>query len=227
MRFKYKLSCVLLFSVMAGCFTCYKTSAGAVPLYKDSILQKRNLIINGIKYTVINSHCDSTSALVIKNNQGRVVFTHIEAIGIGNIKFIDFDGDDYKDIELELLVADSEQEDLVLYDPQTRKFVFAGNCPQGQHLKHTKYYYTYEDCCAGRNWDSELFYIANAKMVIIGKVVYSDGDGLAFYKFRNGKKMLFKKRMARINGDTPVLTGPHIDFDIDKYWPRNWSLYTN
>ena len=140
-------------------------------------------------------------------------------------KFVDFDGDGNKDALDERRGVDSGSQDLVLYDPKTKKFILVGNCSNAVKVKHTKYFYSYEDCCVGRNWSSDLFFISNFKKTTVAHIKYDDGYGLKFYKLSGKKKVLKEKWNVRINGDTPVTTGRHIDFDLGSYWTRNYTKY--
>lgn len=206
-------------------FYAKNSSASAfVSIKRDTILKQETAIIDGVGYTAVSSfnkrfiHYD----FCIKEKNDRIVYKNE---GIEGFKFIDFNGDGYKDIILNLLVADSGEQSLLLYDPELKKFVSAGNCSNAERIPDTKYYYTYQDCCMGREWSSNLFYIADSKIINIGYIKYSDGYGLSFFKLDGKKKILIKKRIVRINGDTPVTTGPHIDFDLGKYWAKYWHSF--
>ncbi|WP_091175929.1 hypothetical protein [Mucilaginibacter gossypii] len=205
---------------------CAKTeeSLNSAVLKKDSVLQRGTEIIDGNKYTAVNIIDNWGVKFYIKDESGKIVYTYKDG-GVVSFKFLDFNSDGYKDIVLELIAVDSGQQDLIIYDPKSKRFKLAGNCSNAREIPRTKYYYSYEDCCMGRNWSSNLFYIADSKIINIGHIKYRDGYGLSFFKL-NGKKILLKKWNVRINGDTPVTTGPHIDFDLGRYWTKHWSSFT-
>lgn len=194
---------------------------------KDSIIQRRTAIIDGTRYTAIKVLIDdSVSKFQIKDIRGKIVYTYEKGYML-SFKFRDFNGDGYKDVILELRGVDSGGQDLVIYDAKSKRFKLAGDCSNAEKIPKTKYYYTYEDCCMGRNWSSDLFYIADSKIINIGHIKYDDGDGLSFYKLDGERQTFLKKWRVRINGDTPVTTGRHIDFDLGQYWAKHWKLFSN
>jgi hypothetical protein len=195
---------------------------GSPPTQRDSIFQKEAIIINGVKYTALCSGGSGYNGITfyIKNSNNKTVFTTTNLL---NFELKDVDGDGNTDVLLERRGVDSGQQDLVLYDPKTDKFILVGNCSNANKIKNTKYYYSYEDCCMGRYWSSDLFYIYNFKIVRAGYIKYDDGDGLRFYSINDEREALLKKWHVRINGDTPITTGRYIDFDLGDYWTRNYS----
>ncbi len=200
-------------------------SFDSVCLQNDSILQTKSAIVDGEKYTafVVFNINKEKREFYIKNSEGQKVFSDYDFVE--NVQFTDFDGDGKKDVLLDRRGVDSGSQDLVLYDPKIKKFKFAGNCSNAQKIKHSKYYYTYEDCCMGRDWSSDLFFISNFKIINVGRIKYDDGEGLSFYRVNGRRKVLKKKWNVRINGDTPVTSGRHIDFDLGAYWVKNYVKY--
>lgn len=196
-------------------------------LGKDSVMQRGTLRAGKTKYEVLNIGSDDTAyrRLCIKYSNGLIAFELKPENDIAHFTFKDFNNDGYQDIVLDMMVADAGEQLLVLYEPKLKTFVFAGNCSNAEKIPNTIYFYTYQDCCVGRNWSSDLFHISSSKIINIGHIKYDDGYGLSFYKIRGKKKTLLKKRMVRINGNTPVLTGPHIDFDRGTYWARHWRTF--
>jgi hypothetical protein len=229
MNLSYKMLFVLAFlnTGHSVSYTNRKSEHVLFDIKRDSIIKSKTVIIDGTRYTAINTVDDHLGrhSFNIKNPKGQIVYTANEGAGIMDFKFVDFNGDGFKDILLDLDVADSGVQDLILYNPKSKKFVLAGNCSNANKIKNTKYFYSYQDCCAGRNWDSGLFYISNSKIIEIGHITYNDGDGLWFYKLIDRKKILIRKRLVRINGDTPITTGTHIDFDLGYYWTKHWREY--
>ena len=165
----------------------------------------------------------SLKRFCVKNNRGNVVFIDNDFVDYG--RFVDVDGDGFKDILLERSGVDSGHQDLVLYNPKTKKFILAGNCSNPNKIKHTKYLYTYDDCCMGRFFSSDLLFIDNFKIITVGHIKYDDGDGLKFYKFNGKKRIFMQKWKVRINGRTPVMMGHHIDFDLGDYWTKHYSKF--
>jgi hypothetical protein len=197
----------------------------SVRMQNDTIFQADSAIVDGEKYRAVVVFDDQRqkNAFYIKNGKGQIVF--IENDYVTYVYFVDFDGDGYKDVLLERRGVDSGTQDLLLYDHKTRKFIMVGNCSNAIRVKHTKYFYSYEDCCMGRNWDSDLFFISNFKIVNLAHIKYRDGYGLKFYKSRNEKNILKERWNVRINGDTPIASGRHIEFDLGDYWTKNYTKY--
>lgn len=189
---------------------------------RDSVRQSKTAVVNGISYTAINT---SGCKFYIKDNSGKVVYNAPADEGVVYFQFIDFNGDGNKDITVELRGVDSGAQDLIIYDLKSKTFKLAGNCSNAEKIRGTKFYYSYEDCCMGRVWSSNLFYIADSKIVDIGHIKYEDGEGLSFYKLNGKKSVLIKKWNVRINGNTPVTTGKHIDFNLDHYWKNHWHSF--
>ncbi|MFC0515342.1 hypothetical protein ACFFGT_14075 [Mucilaginibacter angelicae] len=193
----------------------------------DSVIQRETVIVDGNRYTFINILSDSPGyKFYIKNKSGKTVYTYKDGSAL-YFKLNDFNSDGYKDAILELRGVDSGQQDLIIYDAKSKRFKLAGNCSNAEKIPKTKYYYSYEDCCMGRYWSSDLFYISESKIINIGHIKYNDDSGLYFFKLTGKKKILLKKWRVRINGDTPVTTGPHIDFDLGHYWIKHWSSFVN
>lgn len=192
---------------------------------KDTILQRETIIINGISYTATYVFDDSHSWFYVKDESGKIVYNGTPGETIVSFKFIDFNGDGYKDITLELRGVDSGAQDLIIYDLKSKGFKLAGNCSNAEKIPKTKFYYSYEDCCMGRNWSSDLFYISNSKIINVGHIKYNDGEGICFYKLNGKKKTFIKKWRVRINGSTPITTGRHIDFDLKLYWVKYWRNF--
>ena len=203
----------------------------SLSMQKDTSLQIfQTAVVDGDKYTafrIFSRRQKVPDKFYIKNGQGQIVFTTNDIVF--DVQFKDFDGDSYKDILLERRGVDSGQQDLLLYDPKTKKFILVGNCSNANRIKHTKYYYSYEDCCMGRSWSSDLFFIYNFKVIKMGFIHYDDADGLLKFYRINGEKEekenLMEKWKVRINGDTPITTGRHIDFDLGKYWTKNYTRF--
>jgi len=162
---------------------------------KDSIIQQKTVVIDRKRYTAINililNDTSGNNKFYIKDASGKIVYTYADG-EILSFRFTHFNGDGYKDIVVELSGADSGHQDLIVYDPKSKRFKLAGNCSNAEKIAKTRYYYSYEDCCMGRDWSSNLFYISDSKIINIGYIKYSDGYGLSFYKF-NGKKKIFLK----------------------------------
>jgi hypothetical protein len=196
---------------------------------KDSARQSKTEIINGISYTAINTFGDGVSPgrFYIKDKSGKIVYKATADDEVVYFKFIDFNGDGYKDITVELRGVDSGAQDLIIYDVKSKAFKLAGDCSNAERIPTTKFYYTYEDCCMGRVWSSNLFYIADSKIINVGNIKYDDNGeyGISFYKLNGKKRVFIKKWKVRINGETPVSAGKHIDFILKHYWKNHWRSF--
>lgn len=207
--------------------------AGSTDLKTDTskhFFQK--VLVDGESYTAyytINKRLGEQGGFFIKKGLDQIVFS-TKNIVIG-AEFKDFDGDGYKDILLERRGVDSGQQDLLLYDPKTKKYILVGNCTNAERIKDTKYYYSYEDCCMGRFFSSDLFFISNFKIIRVGFIKYDDSIdgskfyGLRIYRINGGTETLMQKLKGHINGNSAIATGRHIDFELGEFWAKNYTRF--
>jgi len=197
MSFFYRIFLAISLLNIASLSFCLSnpTAVNFEILKKDSVVQNKAAIIDHKRYIAINvvtlNDTTENKKFFIKDGSGKIVYTYL-AGEVVSFKFTDFNGDGYKDIILELSGVDSGQQELLIYDPKSEKFRLAGNCSNAEKIVRTKYYYSYEDCCMGRDWSSNLFYISDSKIIDIGYIAYNDGYGISFYKV-SGKKKIFLK----------------------------------
>ncbi|TSD67112.1 hypothetical protein FFF34_006880 [Inquilinus sp. KBS0705] len=151
--------------------------------------------------------------------------------GVSGVKFIDFNDDGFKDILIDYFTNVPDINDLLLYDKNKRTFrkvIDFDSYPASQSIVNSKYYYSYSRRgCADMNWESDLFYITNFKVVKIAKLEgYECGngdikDGIYIYRTIKDKKVKFKQ--------LPIETiRKYKDYKwgfIKDYWSRNYKLF--
>ncbi|NVM62679.1 hypothetical protein FHW88_000955 [Mucilaginibacter sp. SG538B] len=149
--------------------------------------------------------------------------------GFSSFKFVDFNGDGYKDLFIEHMSNVAGRCDLLLYDKLKKKFVLIKDFPDypvPERLKNTNLYYSYHRSgCADSNWDSDLFKIINNKIIKIGNISGLDcGDkeiGVFITKVRGAKEQLIKKY--------PISEiGKYKNYKwgfIEQYWKRNYRKF--
>jgi hypothetical protein len=146
-------------------------------------------------------------------------------------EFKDFNQDGYKDIYLDKGGNTPERFDLLLYVPSAKTFrpiKNFENFPAPIKIVGTKYYYSYHKSgCADMNWDSDLFYIKDFKVIRIGNISGREcrntgiKDGLYIYRLLGQKKTLIKT--------LPLDTAHNFkegkwEF-IKKYWTSNYKIF--
>jgi hypothetical protein len=148
-----------------------------------------------------------------------------------NFEFDDFNGDGLKDIRIHYLSNVPAVQDLLLFDKSKKNFVLVNDFskyPDPNPLKGTKYYYSYHRSgCADMNWDSDLFYINNFKVVRIGNVVGYEcenrdiKDGIYIHKIKGDKEILFQRKpIETIQKFKEYKWG-----FIKDYWTKNYKLF--
>lgn len=160
----------------------------------------------------------------------------LDAGGLADLKFPDFNKDGNKDILLTYM-GNNFTYYLYLFDPINNIFRFVDGFdrfPEAEQLKtNPKYYYSYHRAgCADMNWISDLFYIENFKSVHIGQMsgkgcdfeINENPQVIEIYKIaddneENGKlieKLPYIKNIPKF--------GDKWDY-IKKYWNANYGKF--
>jgi len=147
------------------------------------------------------------------------------------IKFLDIDKDNFKDIRVFITSNSPNQCDNYLYDKSLKTFKKIENCDNDiKKIKGTIYYSTYNSIgCGDLNWESYLCKIEKLKLIHCGHII---GQGCEFeieknpqiieiYKIDNEKEILIEKLPYLIN--IPKFDNKW-DF-IDKYWTKNYRKF--
>lgn len=116
---------------------------------------------------------DQVTLTIFRNTKIIMVDT-LDAGGLSNLKFPDFDKDGNKDIMLTYMGNNFTYE-LYLFDKIRNAFRFVkgfDRFPASQQIKtNSRYYFSYHRAgCADMNWVSDLFFIDNFKTVHIGQM---------------------------------------------------------
>ena len=171
--------------------------------------------------------------LTIHRNTKIIMLDTVDAGGLSNLKFPDFDKDGNKDIML-THIGNNFTYDLYLFDKTKNEFRFVkgfDRFPEAQQLKtNPKYYFSYHRAgCADMNWVSDLFFIHNFKTIHIGQIYGKGCDAdikeepqvIEIYKIIDNsedKEKLISKLPYLKN--IPEFGGKW-DF-IKRYWKKNY-----
>jgi hypothetical protein len=172
--------------------------------------------IDGKIYTAI---CQNQEKISIFNSQNENIFT--KNIDCTFMKFEDFNKDGYKD----LTINTTTTENLVMYNPKTKKFNFIEdflNFPNAAHIDKTNKYYSYHHSgCADMLWDSDLFYIKDNKAILLGNI-HGDECGLNTILITKNNKQKDTKTIT-----TEILEkykNGKFGF-IDSYWEKHYKEF--
>jgi len=160
----------------------------------------------------------------------------LDADGLSNLKFPDFDNDGNKDIMLTYL-GNNFTYYLYLFDKSNNEFKFVDGFdrfPEAMRLKtNPKYYYSYHRAgCADMNWVSDLFYIDKFKSMHIGHIY---GQGCDF-EIKENPQVIEIYKITDDKGENKKLIEelPYLknipDFGdkwdyIEKYWNANYGKF--
>ena len=180
-------------------------------------------------------NADQVTLTIFRNSE--IIKTDtLDAGGLSNLQFPDFDNDGNKDIILTYL-GNNFTYYLYLFDKTNNEFKFVNGFdrfPEAKQLKtNPKYYYSYHRAgCADMNWVSDLFYIDNFKSIHIGRIY---GQGCDFEDKENPQVIeIFKitdnkKENGKLIEKLPYLKnipdfGNKWDY-IEKYWNANYGKF--
>jgi hypothetical protein len=180
-------------------------------------------------------NADQVTLTIFRNSE--IIKTDtLDAGGLSNLQFPDFDNDGNKDIMLTYL-GNNFTYYLYLFDKTNNEFKFVDGFdrfPEAMQLKtNPKYYYSYHRAgCADMNWVSDLFYIDNFKSIHIGHIygqgcdfeVKENPQVIDIYKITDNKeknRKLIEKLPYLIN--IPDFCDKW-DY-IEKYWNANYGKF--
>lgn len=151
------------------------------------------------------------------------------------LKFLDINGDGYKDIRAFVFGDTPNQCENYLYDKQSKKFKLVEDCDMDiQLIKGTQYYYSYNRSgCGDMNWESYLSKIKNYKLVSLG---YMYGEGCITLS-RDPRTITITKLQSPEKGKNRHIAklsySKHIPrlgdkwFFIRNYWTNNYRIFLN
>jgi len=193
-----------------------------------------SFVINRQTFNIQTREINSDQVtLTIYRNAKFIMGDTIDAGGLSNLKFPDFDKDGNKDIMLTFM-GNNFTYDLYLFDKTKNVFRFVkgfDRFPDAQQLKtNPKYYFSYHRAgCADMNWVSDLFFIFNFKTIHIGQMYGKGCDAdikeepqiIEIYKIidntEDKEKLIAKLPYLK---NIPEF-GDKWDF-IKKYWEDNY-----
>ena len=118
--------------------------------------------------------------------------------------------------------------EILIFNPKSKSFIEIenfSNFPTSTKIKNTNYYYSYHRSgCADSNWDSDLFYIKENKVVKIGNIHTIECDnendnGVYIYKFIGEDIKQIKLLPIENKGFEDKWRF------IEKYWSENYKLF--
>lgn len=184
-------------------------------------------------FTVNNNSQSSNSTLYILNSNGQVIFQDSTNNDFSSFKFIDFNGDGYKDLLISYATNVPGIQDLILFNPKNNKFrKITGftKFPASQRIKGTDYYYSYHRSgCADMYWDSDLYKFKNNQIKklgnISGRACNDPGlkNGIYIYAVLNKKeKKIATYPIETLNNYKNGKWG-----FINSYWTKNYHKFNN
>lgn len=200
--------------------------AKPVEIKPHSILNSTTGYVEGRRFVMT---CNSEYHLFLLNHKGDTLYQ--DSVYSPNQKFVDFNGDGYKDILIEYMTNVPGIADVLLYDKAQNTYKKVSDLqafPAAERIGNSGYYYSYHRSgCADKNWDSDLFYIKNYKTVKIGNISGNEcgdtdvKDGIYISKIRGEKQTQFAK--------LPINTiRQYKDYKwgfIKQYWHKNYKRF--
>ena len=222
MRQAFKLICSIF--LLVYCFQLFAQTKKHLQT-DTSVYSSKRVTISGKRYTGIIT----PKGFQLLSFEKKVYLKHPGDYFTWEFK--DFNKDGYKDIYLDKGGNTPGRFDLLIYVPTTKSFEQVKNFeafPAPEKIKGTKYYYSYHRSgCADMNWDSDLFYIKEYKVLRIGNISGREcensgiKDGIYINKCRDEKKRLIKT--------FPIDTAHKFKEDkwgfIKEYWAKNYKSF--
>jgi hypothetical protein len=194
----------------------------------STIIKSETANIFGELYT---ANFRNDGLLYIEDSSNKIVFRLNDSYPI--FRFTDFDNDGYKDLLISHTSISFGIEDFIRFDNINKTFVqveFFSSYPESKQIKGTNYYYSFhESGCADMNWDSDLFYIENFRIIKIGHIAgrkcdnINEKDGIYVYKISgDGKELIATLRIE--------ILAKYAEFKlgfISEYWSLNYKKFEN
>ena len=206
----------------------------SVTLFGQEHYSDTSFIINKQNFKIQTQDINSDQiALTIYRNTKVIKVDTLDAGGLSNLEFPDFDKDGNKDIILTYM-GNNFTYYLYLFDKTKNVFKFIkgfDRFPASQQLKtNRKYYFSYHRAgCADMNWVSDLFFISNFKTIHIGQIYGKGCDAdikeepqiIEIYKIIDNTEYK-EKLIAKLPYQKNIPEfGDKWDF-IKKYWEKNY-----
>ena len=207
-----------------------KTSESALKSEQSQeIITEQNPIIckqqteNGIEFeTCLKEY----NFFILKSSNGKILYKNDN--NPSEFIFNDFNEDGFTDIELHFMTNVPNVNEILIFNPKSKSFIEIenfSNFPTSTKIKNTNYYYSYHRSgCADSNWDSDLFYIKENKVVKIGNIHTIECDnendnGVYIYKFIGEDIKQIKLLPIENKGFEDKWRF------IEKYWSENYKLF--
>lgn len=200
-------------------------------VYDDTTFSNNGHLFSMVTY--VNGH---GNAFDIYRDDKIVLKDTIDNGGLSSIELIDFDKDGFSDILISY-IANNTTELLYLFDKTSNNFEFIENFisfPDAVQLKNNpRFYYSYSRAgCADMNWESDLFYIKDSKIIPIGHIdgfgcdddVINYSQSIKVYRTNRKEKMdlhlletlPYKENVAHFDNKWNF---------IEAYWNKNYKKF--
>jgi len=195
------------------------------------------IVNNRVKFVIKTKDINADLALLLVYRNSKVILADtLDNGGLMNIKLIDFNKDNSRDIML-TYIGNNLTYFLYLFDPVKNAFKKVEDFdkfPDAIQLKtNPKYYYSYHRAgCADFNWVSDLFTIENFKAIHKGHIYGQGCDAdikeypqqIEIFKILNNNEM-DTKRVAKLDYNKHIAVfGEKWDF-IEAYWNKNYFKF--
>ncbi len=213
------------------------TVFGATTLFAHNYRTDTSFVINEQIFRFQTNKINADQVLLTIFRNSKIIKTDtLDADGLADLEFPDFDKDGNKDILLTYM-DNNFTYDLYLFDTTNNEFKFVDGFdrfPAAIQLKtNPKYYYSYHRAgCADMNWVSDLFYIDNFKSIHIGHIygkgcefqIKENPQTIEIYQITNNKEENRKmiEKLPYLN-HIPEF-GDKWDF-IELYWNKNYGQF--
>lgn len=210
--------------LLSTIFTILTLASQAQEIVWDS-----TFIVDKIEFKVLACRTDTGSfAQLIKSKKDTLTIDGVS----GNIEILKFDNDDFPDITFSHL-GNNYTADLFLYDSKSKTYKrvegFMEVSDSKKLTSNPNYFYSYHRAgCADMNWVSNLFYIDNFKVYLIGEIY---GNGC-----EDSEREIEISKIVTLDKIFPIETLP-IDtiesYDhhkwgfIKDYWNKNFEKFKN
>ena len=193
----------------------------------SSLIGSDSAIIKGDKYTIElrNEAGDISTIYILRNDT--IILVKID-YSPADSKFIDFNGDGYKDI---LFVHYPTQTpdicDLYLFNEKKKNFAEVAdfdNFPEPKIITKGHYYSYHHSGCADMDWDSDLFCIKHMKAIKLANIhgIGCDNEsrkGVYIYDERKlASKLVEYRKFDEMRSDKWKF--------IQSYWRKNYKKFT-
>jgi hypothetical protein len=210
----------------AAILSCFANSVKAQTYWFDTTFKSYNQVL----HISTREYGDDSVSLTAVYGSHVALSDTLDKSGLADIEFPDIDTDGYSDVLLSYL-GNNASHLLYLFDPKTNQFREISDYeryPDAVRLKsNSRYFYSYHRAgCADMNWVSDLFTIANFKIVQLGHI-YGDGceeQIIDVYKTIDNDEQK-RKLIAKLSYSKYITDFADKWHFLEKYWNTNYQKF--